>query len=513
MDLGTSRNLRVTILLLLISFFITLANTATYAQYTTFGKNRVQYEDFRWRYVQSEHFDVYYYSDKNYEFGEYSLQALEAAYKQLTEDFRHEIVDRIEIIIYDSHTDLFKNRITMPFMGDWTDFRRVLHHELVHAVINDMFYGGSIQSVVSGNVRLRIPGWFNEGIAEYTALGWDTETDMFIRDAVINGYLPPIPRLGGFFAYRGGQAMWNYIVEEYGREKIGEIFQRLKLTRNVESAFKQSLGLNLQELNSQWQDALKERYFPEVNERESITEIGTEITNPQRSGSFNTSPEISPAGDKIAMITNERGFFDVIVVNATTGKKIKTLIKGEDNVNFEQLNILNPNLDWSPDGKYLALSSRSKGNDQLAIVEYETEKVQLVKVPSVDAIFSVSWSPDGNKIAFDGNIGPYQDIFVYNIETESVQNVTNDVHTDIEPEWNSDSESLYFVSNRGDQISLNTHKVQYNQWNNENFYQRDIYRVRVGSKQAVRLTKTPLWDENQPQVFPMSINIILTPEP
>ena len=522
MELGKAHSTKAVFILLSVFFIISIFETPGYAQYTNFGKNRVQYEDFRWRYVQSEHFDVYYYSDKNYEFGEFSLQALETAYKQLSDDFRHEIVDRIEIIIYDSHndftqtnvpvlpidaqgiggvTDLFKNRITMPFMGDWTDFRRVLHHELVHAVINDMFYGGSIQSVVSGNVRLRIPIWFNEGIAEYTALGWDTETDMFIRDAVINGYLPPIPRLGGFFAYRGGQAMWNYIVEEYGREKIGEIFQRLKLTRNVESAFKQSLGLNLQELNSRWQDALKERYFPEVNEREAITEVGTEITNRQRSGSFNTSPAISPSGDRIAMITNERGFFDVIVVNATTGKKIKTLIRGEDNVNFEQLNILNPNLDWSPDGKYLALSSRSKGNDQLAVVEYETGKVQLIKIPSLDAIFSVSWSPDGNKIAFDGNIGPYQDIFVYNIETESVQNVTNDVFTDIEPEWNNDSESLYFVSNRGDQVSLNQYKVEYNQWNNESFYQRDLYRVRVGSKNAVRLTKTPMWDENQPQVL------------
>jgi len=511
-------------LLLKCLFFIILTTSSvqTYAQFNQFGKNRVQYEDFRWRFIQSEHFDIYYYSSKNYNLGTFTAQTLESAYKQISEDFRHDIADRIEILIYDSHndftqtnvpvlpidaegiggvTDLFKNRITMPFMGDWRDFRRVIHHELVHAVINDMFFGGTIQSVISGNVNLRIPGWFNEGMAEYSALGWDTETDMFIRDAVIKGYLPPIPRLGGFFAYRGGQAVWNYIVEEYGREKIGEIFQRLKLTRSVDAAFKQSLGLNVNELSSRWQDALRERYFPEVSERQSIEEISTPLTTRERSGSFNTSPEVSPSGDKVAMITNERGLFDVIVVSAVTGEKIKTLIKGEDNVNFEQLNILNPNLDWSPDGKFLTLSSRSKGNDHLAIVEYSTGDIKMVSFPGIDAIQSVSWSPDGKKIAFDGNIGPLQDIFIYDIENENVSNLTNDVFTDKEPAWDSDSEHVYFISNRGDKLNLNTYKLDYNQWDNDSFYQFDMYRIKVGDKQATRMTKTTLWDESQPQVL------------
>jgi len=42
-------------------------------------------------------------------------------------------------------------------------------------------------------------------MAEYQALGWDEDTDMFIRDAAINEYLPDVQRLSGYFAYRGGQ--------------------------------------------------------------------------------------------------------------------------------------------------------------------------------------------------------------------------------------------------------------------------------------------------------------------
>ncbi len=490
-----------------------------YAQYFQFGKNRVQYSQHDWKFIQSEHFDVYYYGSMNYELAEFTVQSLESAYKQLSDDFDHEIASRINIIVYDSHndfsqtnvvplpvdaegiggvTDRWKNRITLPFMGDYADFRRTLHHELVHAMMNDMFYGGSVQSIVRNNIQLEFPLWFSEGIAEYTALGWDSNTDMFIRDAVINNYLPPIPQLRGYYAYRGGQSIWNYIVEVYGREKISEIFHNIQAARSVETGIKQSLGLTIKELSERWQQAMKERYFPEVAKREDLDNFADLVTEREKAGTYNTSPAISPKGDKIAMITNKRGYFDVVVISAITGERLKTLIKGEDNVNFESLNILNPNLSWSPDGEKIALSTKSKGMEQLAIVDYETGKVNKIAFSRVDAVGSVAWSPDGDKIAFDGNRGPYQDIFVYNLETKEFTSLTNDIFTDKEPAWSGDSKSVFFVSDRGDNVQLNSFQQDYNQLLNENLYQKDIYRVRLGSQRAERLTKTPRANEYQP---------------
>ncbi|MDX1638281.1 MAG: hypothetical protein R3281_09940 [Balneolaceae bacterium] len=490
------------------------------AQYFSFGKNRVQYNSFNWRYIQSEHFDVHYYSSLNYELADFTVRTLESSLKQFSEDYNHQIADRIKVIIYDSHndfsqtnvvnlptnaegiggvTDAFKNRITMPFSGNYTEFRSTLHHELSHAVFNDMFYGGSVQNIISNNIQLRFPNWFDEGLAEYESVGWDTNTDMWVRDAIINNYLPDLPRLSGYFAYRGGQSFWNFIVEEYGRAKIGEILQIIKTQRSIETGFQRALGLTIPELSKRWKDFYRKRYLPEVAEREDISNFATLVTDDSRGGTYNTSPAISPQGDKIAMITNERGFFDVVVISAITGEKLKTLIKGNDNVNFEELNILNPNLSWSPDGERLTLSAKSKGSDDLAIVDYSTGNIQKVKFPRLDAIGSVAWSPDGNKIAFDGNIGPYQDIFVYNIETQEFMNLTNDVFSDFEPAWSSDSQSVYFVSARGDNVELNSYKENYRLLLTDDLYSTDIYRVNMGSTRATRLTKTPLWSEKQPK--------------
>ena len=503
-------------LTLLLGLFIM---SGVSAQYFPFGKNRVQYDEFDWRTIKSKHFDVYYYSAQNYELAEFAAMSIESAYKQLEEDFDHEISDRISVIIYDSHndfsqtnvvtlptsaegiggvTDKLKNRMTIPFSGDYAEFRRTLHHELVHAVFNDMFYGGSIQSIIQNNIQLAFPLWFEEGLAEYTALGWDTNTDMFIRDAVINNYLPPIPYLSGYYSYRGGQSVWNYIVEEYGREKIAEILQRIKTSRSVEYGLTLSLGYSLNELSDKWQDALKKRYYPEVAERESADNIATLLTKRGVFGTYNTSPAISPQGDRIAFITNKRGYFDVVVINTINGQKLKTLIRGEDNPDFEELNILNPNLTWSPNGRKLALSTKSKGRDDIAIIDYATGKLEKLKFPDLDAIGSVAWSPDGTKIAFDGNVGPYQDIFVYNLETKELVDLTQDFFSDREPAWSSDSKSIYFTSNRGAKTDLGTYTTEYNLLNNESMYQTDIFQVTLNSKKAIRLTSTPNWNEMQP---------------
>lgn len=512
---------RISLLLLFLTGSLILAEAAL-AQFFVFGKNRVQYEAFDWRYIETEHFDIYYYDSKNYHLAQFTAETVESSLKQLMEDFNHTLTDRIEVIIYDSHsdftqtnvvalpvdaqgiggvTDKYQNRMTQPFMGDYADFRRTLQHELLHAFVNDKYYGGGVQAIMRHNIQLILPLWFEEGLAEYLALGWDTQTDMFIRDAVIHNYLPPLPQLSGFFAYRGGQAFWNWIVEEYGRSKITEILNRVRQTRSVQQALTQSTGLSMEALSDRWKDSLQRRYFPEVAERDQMNRFGALVTDrrQRRSGTYNTSPAISPQGDRIAFISNRRGVFDVIVVSALTGERIKTLVRGEDSPMFEELNILNPNLTWSPDGRKLALATKADGSYNLGIIDYETASLeQLYRFPAVDALASVAWSPDGRKIAFDGNSGPYQSIFVFDLATEELTNLTRDVFTDKQPAWGPDSETIYFVSNRGDRLQAGVHRAGYSIMQHEFMYETDIYAIRSGSSRIERITHSPHWSVTQP---------------
>ncbi len=499
------------------------------AQYFGFGKNRVQYEALDWRYIQSAHFDVYFYEREGTAPGgrvlaDFTARAAEAAYADVVDLFRYEIRDRVPILVYQSHndfavnnaaplpvhaegiggvTELFKNRIAVPFTGDWRDFRRVIHHELVHAVINDIFYGGSIQSILQNNLRLQIPGWFNEGLAEYSALGWDTQSDMYLREAVLEDDLADIPRLGGYFAYRGGQGVWDFVAEEYGREKVSEILERVRLTRSVPAAFREATGLTLGELSERWKETLKAVYFPEAAARENLDAIARPLVTAERGGGYyHAGPAITPQGDRVAYVAATDGLFDVYVVDASGTERPRKLIDGQDNTPFESLRILTPGLAWDPSGTRLAVAVKSGPSDAIRIVDGRTgDAVASFRVPGVDAILSVAWSPDSTRIAFAGTAGAHSDLFLLDLATGHARNLTRDVFSDHEPAWSPDGTSLVFHSDRAGETRLGVATARATGPDGfdplaHDFAQYDLYRLRLDEPAEVeRLTDDAVWDE------------------
>ncbi len=487
------------------------------AQYFRFGKNKVQYENLDWQYLQSTHFDVFYYEPGGRALADFTARAAEDAYAQISDLFGYRITDRIPLLVYQSHndfvvtnavnlptysegiggvTELFKNRVAIPFTGDYRDFRRVIHHELVHAVINDMFYGGSIQSIIQNGIRLQIPLWFNEGLAEYSALGWDTNSDMFVRDAIVNDYLAPIERLGGYFAYRGGQAVWDYVAAQYGREKITEILQRLRVSRSVGGSFKRATGLDLDDLSERWHNTLKAVYFPEVAAREDLDQIAKALVTDENGGFYNTSPAISPQGDRVAFLTAKGALFDVYVVSTTGDEEPRKIIDGQNNPQFESLRILTPGLSWGPNGDRLAVAVKSGQSDAIAIVDVATREAVHYRVPEIDAIVSVKWSPTGERIAFEGTAGPQSDIYVLDLDTGETMNYTADIFSDQEPAWAPDGRSLVFHSDRGRYVRTGRHTAETFDLLNHDYAQFDLYRLDLDAPGRLdRLTDDENWDD------------------
>ena len=316
----------------LIVLFLSLMLFNTNAVAQNFGQNKVQYRDFDWHFLQSEHFDIYFYPGA-YDIAVFTADVSEAAYKLLKRDFNYELSKRVSIIVYKSHndfqqtnvvysylpegvggvTELFKNRVVIPFEGSYSQFRHVIHHELVHAVMNDMLYGGSVQSIVSGQIA-QVPTWFAEGLAEYLSQRWNTRTDMMVRDATINGYL--VSTLPTYGAYFGGNSLFRYIAEKYGNEKIGEILHKIKGSFRFENAFKSALGIELDEFAENWQKQMRKEYWPDIANRVESKDFGRALTDHKEDRSYlNISPALSPNGDKIAFLSNRGGKQDIYVMD------------------------------------------------------------------------------------------------------------------------------------------------------------------------------------------------------
>ncbi len=490
------------------------------AQQTVFGKNKVQYKEFDWSFIQSSHFDVYF-SQGGESLAGFTADAAESAYTMISASFRYQINNRIAIVVYNSHndfqqtnviseyleegiggvTELFKNRVVLPFEGDYKKFRHVIHHELVHAVLNDMFYGGSIQSIITNNITLQLPLWFNEGLAEWEALRWDTNSDMFLRDATMHEYLPPIPRLGGYFAYRGGQSVWNFIATKYGDQKISEILMRIRSTRNIDQGFRGAIGLNVEELSEKWMKEQKVLYWPDIAKRVEPEDYARRLTDHKKEGSFyNTSPSISPQGDRVAFISDKDDYFDVYVMSAIDGSTREKIIQGQRTPEFEELHLLTPGMSWSPDGKSLALAAKSGDQDAIIVLDVDKGDEQRITF-NLDGVFSVSWSPAGpdslhprRDLAFVGVKDGRSDIYTYDLDTKTLTNLTNDIFSDADPTWSSDGTTIYFSSDRGATLDASALPQNF-KMQNYDYHQLDLYGIAVASKKISRVTDLPNSDE------------------
>lgn len=491
------------------------------AQYFRFGKNKVQYAEHEWFQIRSEHFNVYFYQGGQH-LADFTAKAAEEAYWHASRLFQYRMSGRTPLIVYLNHadfavtnavnlpintqgiggvTELSKNRIALPFTGDFGSYRRVVHHELVHAMINDLFYGNGLQAILQNTAQIRIPAWFNEGLAEFAAQGWDTESDMYVREAILGGHLANIGNLRGFYAYRGGQGVWDYIAAQYGPEKIGEIMQRFRVTRSVEASFIDAMGLSVAQLSERWHRALQEIYFPEVAAREPIEDIGKAVITRSHS-IFNSSPAISPLGDKLVFVSVENGLFNIYLASASDGKIIRRLVEGQRSSQFESLRILTPGLTWHPDGTHIAAAVKNGASQSIAIINVQNGKARHIVLEELDEVISVSWSPDGSRIALEGTNGAHSDLYLLDLESESLVNLTDDVFSDHEPYWSPDGQTLVFHSDRGAFTSLRSTSPETFQLIRHGTHQVDLFTLRIGASEATRITRDEIWDEKSARFGP-----------
>ncbi|MBU1095578.1 MAG: biopolymer transporter Tol [Bacteroidetes bacterium] len=485
-----------------------------------FGMNRVQYKDFDWFYIQSKHFDIYF-SDEGTAAAEFASQVAEESLADLEKRLDYKINNRISLIIYNSHNDFqetnttdgylgqgtggftepFKNRVVFPFEGSYEKYRHVISHELVHAVMRDMLYGGTIQNIIAKGITLQLPHWFHEGMAEYLSTGWETNSDQFIRNAIINEFLPDINQLTGYFGYRGGQSVFQYIAEKYGDQKVGELLRKIKNGGSVDEGLKSAVGLTLEELNDRWKKDLKVRYWPEIATRQEPDDFAERITDNKKTvGFYNTSPAISPMGDKVAFISDRDIYLDVYVMDLQDKEKIEKVISSGTENNFEELNVLFPALTWSPDNLHIALSVKSGGFDVISIINTETNESRELPI-RLDGIESVAWSPDGNHIAFVGSNAKQSDIYVFDLNSNQIKNLTDDFFSDSDPVWTPDGKSILFSSDRGQFESKSLIPSDFNMFEH-NYNQMDLYFISIADTIITRITDWKFSSEKTPVVSP-----------
>ena len=148
----------------------------------------------------------------------------------------------------------------------------------------------------------------------------------------------------------------------------------------------------------------------------------------------------------LALLSDESGEYEIWSVNADGSESAKQLTKGTTTM----IRSFIP----SPDGRLIAYDDK---NDVLRIVETATGAIKYTYATAYSGIHDAGWSPDSRFLHFTRGIENQNDqICLVDTRTMKIQPITTTRLNSSSPAWSTDSNWLFFVSERNLHTRVNS---------------------------------------------------------
>ena len=472
-----------------------------------FGKNRVQFKEFEWKYYRFEQYETYFYTGGT----ELAIYTSKAARKYLLEEeelFDFDLKENIQFIIYNKQSDfkqsniglglengevagltqIMGSKVFIYFNGDHADFDRQIKEGIANVLINQQVYGSSWTQVLKNSSLLTLPDWYIKGLTSYLSNNWNPSIENQVRDGVNSGKYRKFNRLSDKQSIVAGHSLWAYIAEVYGESVISNVLYMTRITQSVERGFLYVLGVSTKTLNKEWLDYYKQEFDNLKSNQEEYDKFKQlKIRKKREYRQFKASPN----GEAFAYITDQLGQYKLYVYYPSNDKSYK-IYKREF-----KLNRINdktyPVLAWHPSSEVLAFVTEEKGLLLMHYFDINTGGIQEKPIFNLEKVLDFSYADDGKQMVLSALRKGQSDLYLYNVGANSQKPLTNDVFDDLDPTFIENSTKVVFTSNRTND------SLGYTPDGDEIFnHSRDVWVIDINSKKLTQVTETPLRSELEP---------------
>jgi hypothetical protein len=482
--------------------------------YQEFGKNRVQYNSFSWKYHNYLRFKIYY-SGINEDLAVYTARTMHHYLQEAELKLDYKFPEKLDVIVYESQAKfrqsnlgvnndeysvvggtsrIVGSKIFMYYEGDHQKFNRNIKGAVYEVLLMHMLFGGDWKDQLKSNMNSGMPTWLEKGLISYFVKDWDDEVESRVKDLILTKKIDKFNKLTEEEKAYAGHAVWNYIAETHGATLIPNIIYVTRVTKNIERAFYSLLGMDFIKLNKSYISFYRSRY---VEEYKNQTEAeGTKINYKIKKESVYYGARISPDGDKIAYVENQLGRYRIKILDTLTGKITKVFAAEPKMERIQDYTY--PVIGWHPTGQALTFFAESKGALHMYIYTLEDKTLIEKDIRDLDKVLDFDYSDDGKKMVYSGVVGGQSDLYLLDLNSQSRKQLTDDIYDDVDPVFIDNSSRILFASNRSSDTIFKKPEINFVDHKNDIFIY-DLKHMDHTYKFLEQITQTP--DDNETKPF------------
>jgi len=420
-----------------------------------------------WKKIESSHFDLWF-NPAEKELGELAAQYAEFHMQDLCHLLDYKPRSRFVLHVFPTpesywHSSLFRQINTLPqggitlfdgnsasvfYQSGQQDLYRKIRQAAMALLMNEIYFGQTVQFSLQQQMLLDLPEWFRFGIPAWEGEGWTPEDEARMRSLSARNYVQlTLFDLDPDMTRTLQKSIWNFIAQKFGPIKVYSIMYMSRVSRSAQSGIITVLGVSMETFTDRWREYYVQRYQADIASRRNLSKETKDISTVPKDFRL-CAATLQPGGEKIAAIGERKGQYQLFLTDIRSSKQRHWKLSAGMPSYYREISSLTVPISWDHTGKNVAFVLSDNGQPKIFSLSLETNSIKKTKLPgSLDAVHGLDWNHEKGWMALTGSRKGKCDLFMLEPNGQLIQ-VTDDWFDESAPLWSWDEQNIFFATNR-----------------------------------------------------------------